>query len=48
MNADGENRFTGFIPAGVVELMIARGGESGVRVYENGCAGIPWCGEAPC
>ncbi|OAG00939.1 uncharacterized protein CC84DRAFT_1263014 [Paraphaeosphaeria sporulosa] len=40
--------FTGFVPESVVELIAAHGKTCGVSVYENGCAGIPWCGEAPC
>jgi hypothetical protein len=42
------DRFTGFIPEDVVELMVAHGKACEVTVYENGCAGVPWCGEAPC
>ncbi|KAF2272048.1 uncharacterized protein EI97DRAFT_446133 [Westerdykella ornata] len=38
--------FSGFVPVPVVELI--RASLDKVHVYENACAEIPWCGEAPC
>lgn len=46
--ADGGISFTAFIPESVVALMSAHGQTCGVKIYDNGCAGVPWCGEAPC
>ncbi|CAI6330450.1 unnamed protein product [Periconia digitata] len=40
--------FTAFVPKDVVELMKSYGEVVGTKVYGNGCAGVPWCGEAPC
>lgn len=42
------NRFSAYIPDQVVSLMQKHGEGLGVRVHENACAEIPWCGEAPC
>jgi hypothetical protein len=42
------HRFSGFVPAPVVEIVKAHGKQFDVKVYENACAEIPWCGEAPC
>lgn len=40
--------FSGFVPNGVVPLLKAHAINCGVKIQENACVQIPWCGEAPC
>ncbi|KAF2187872.1 hypothetical protein K469DRAFT_704142 [Zopfia rhizophila CBS 207.26] len=40
--------FSAFVPDQVLALMKAHGDTFGMKVYDNACAEIPWCGEAPC
>jgi hypothetical protein len=44
----GDHRFSGLIPEPVIELIKVHGETFGLQVFENACAEIPWCGEAPC
>ncbi|KAF2472854.1 uncharacterized protein BDR25DRAFT_341657 [Lindgomyces ingoldianus] len=40
--------FSAYIPEQVLTLMKAHGDTFGMKVFDNACAEIPWCGEAPC
>ncbi|KAF2199184.1 hypothetical protein GQ43DRAFT_465020 [Delitschia confertaspora ATCC 74209] len=44
----GSFGFSAYIPEDVLNLMKAHGSTVGMKVHENACAEIPWCGEAPC
>ncbi|KAF2731341.1 hypothetical protein EJ04DRAFT_514690 [Polyplosphaeria fusca] len=38
--------FSGFVPDDVLNL--AKVGIPTMKIFDNGCSEIPWCGEAPC
>ncbi|KAF2014312.1 hypothetical protein BU24DRAFT_481741 [Aaosphaeria arxii CBS 175.79] len=40
--------FTAFVPEPVAKLVEHHGESFGLKVWENACMEIPWCGEAPC
>ncbi|KAF2713079.1 hypothetical protein K504DRAFT_128970 [Pleomassaria siparia CBS 279.74] len=40
--------FSGFVPEQVLTLIAAQGKPMGVKIQDNACMTIPWCGEAPC
>ncbi|ORY18924.1 hypothetical protein BCR34DRAFT_258555 [Clohesyomyces aquaticus] len=40
--------FSAYVPDQVLALMKAHGSTFGMKVFDNACAEIPWCGEAPC